>query len=320
MEFAHIYELHKLLNGRRYPVPLVDILQRLECSKSTFHRIREVMVDYLGAPIVNQRGRGYFYDLEPGEHFELPGLWFSGKEIVSLALLQQLSETLQPEVVKSLLQPVSDRLDRLLAKQNITGYDWQNRIKVAAQWQRICEPEFFINISHALLQRQQLTIDYWQWQSDMIEKRAISPQRLIYYRDNWYLDAWCHKREALRTFSLDAIKQTNRINAPAIDIEPQQLDEHVNPGYGIFAGPVKGMAQLKFSKRIAKRISRESWHPQQSTEWTSENELLLTIPYSDTRELLRDILHYGSDVEVIAPETLRQEVIHEVENTLKKYF
>ena len=59
MDFAHIYELHKLLSERRQPLPLDTILQKLECSKSTFHRIREQMVDYLGAPIINRRGRGY---------------------------------------------------------------------------------------------------------------------------------------------------------------------------------------------------------------------------------------------------------------------
>jgi len=31
---------------------------------------------------------------------------------------------------------------------------------------------------------------------------------LTHYRDNWYLDAWCHAKKALRTFSLDNIQKT----------------------------------------------------------------------------------------------------------------
>jgi predicted DNA-binding transcriptional regulator YafY len=36
-------------------------------------------------------------------------------------------------------------------------------------------------------------------------EREVSPQRLVHYRDNWYLDAWCHLREDVRSFSIDAI-------------------------------------------------------------------------------------------------------------------
>ncbi|WP_430009764.1 helix-turn-helix transcriptional regulator [Methylophaga lonarensis] len=319
MDFAHIYELHKLLSERRYPLPLDEILQKLECSKSTFHRIREQMVDYLGAPIINQRGRGYHYDLKSDETYELPGLWFSAKEVVSLALLEQLSETLQPEVVKQLLHPVSERLHQLLAKQHIHQHDWKQRIKVATQWQRLCEPDHFINVSHALLTRHQLEIDYWQWQTDSTETRIISPQRLVYYRDNWYLDAWCHKREALRTFSVDAIHQSKKTPEIAKDIDPEQLNAHVMPGYGIFAGDVTGIAELKFSKAISKRTSRESWHPDQQTNWTEQGEYLLSVPYSDPRELIRDILRFGSNIEVIKPESLREEIKNELQKTLKKY-
>ncbi|AFI85404.1 helix-turn-helix transcriptional regulator [Methylophaga nitratireducenticrescens] len=320
MDFERIYALHKFFSNRRYPVPLNDILNEFEFSKNTFNIARNYLCDVLGAPLKNRKGEGYFYDLKSGETYELPGLWFSAKEIVSLALLEQLSETLQPEVVKQLLHPVSKRLHQLLAKQHISQHDWQHRIKVATQWQRLCEPDHFINVSHALLTRQQLEIDYWQWQTDSTETRIISPQRLVYYRDNWYLDAWCHKRQALRTFSVDAICRSKQIANTAEDIDSEQLNAHVTPGYGIFAGQVQGIAQLKFSKAISKRVSRENWHPDQQSHWTDLGEYQLSVPYSDTRELTRDILRFGSDIEVLSPESLREQVKQELEKTLKKYF
>jgi len=292
---------------------------RATFSKNTFNIARNYLCDVLGAPLKNRKGQGYYYDLKSGETYELPGLWFSAKEIISLALLEQLSETLQPQVVKQLLHPISERLHHLLSKQQVSQHDWQHRIKVVSQWQRICEPEHFINVAHALLKRQQLEIDYWQWQTDTTESRIISPQRLVYYRDNWYLDAWCHKRQALRIFSIDAIQQTNTIAETATDIDSEQLNAHVMPGYGIFAGQVQGNAQLKFSKAISTRSSRESWHPDQQSDWTEQGEYLLSVPYSDNRELIRDIMRFGSDIEVLAPETLRGAIKAELEKTLKKY-
>jgi len=319
MNLSHIYELHKFLLNHRYPVQLNDILEELEYSKSTFHRVCRDMRDYMGAPIKNRKGEGYFYDLAANEQYELPGLWFSSKELISLSLLEQLSESFQPDVVKQLLTPVHERLDQLLHQQNITESDWQSRIKIISQWQRPCEPKHFSETAYALLHRQQLEIDYWQWQTDDTQQRIISPQRLVYYRDNWYLDAWCHRRQALRTFSVDAIRQANLKAEPAIDIDINELNNHVMPGYGIFSGDVIAHAKLQFSKHISTRVSRENWHPQQTFSWTEQDEYVLTIPYSDPRELIRDILRYGNDIEVIAPEDLRQAIKSELGKTLEKY-
>lgn len=319
MEFSKIYQLHKFLANRRYPARLEDILAQLEWSESTFFRVRQYMVDFLGAPIINQRGQGYHYDLKADEHYELPGLWFTSREIIALGVLEQLSESFQPDVVKPLLEPVAERLSQLLKKQNLPDSYWSSRIKVVSQWQRFCEPEFFSHIAQALLERRRIVIDYWDWQRDQTQQRTISPQRLVYYRDNWYLDAWCHLRDAHRIFAVDAIRQVERTDEPVKEVPPSELDKHVKGGYGIFAGKSQNWAQLKFSSQIARRTSRELWHPQQKRIWTDDGELLLSIPYSDHRELLRDILHYGSDVEVLEPASLRQIVHQEIEEMLKKY-
>lgn len=51
-----------------------------------------------------------------------------------------------------------------------------------------------------------MRIRYHSRSKDERTERVVSPQRLIYYRDNWYLDAWDHLREALRSFSIDRIR------------------------------------------------------------------------------------------------------------------
>ena len=59
MEIAHIIELDRILKNRRTPIPLEEILDQLECSKSTFQRIQINMKDFLGAPIKNIKNQGY---------------------------------------------------------------------------------------------------------------------------------------------------------------------------------------------------------------------------------------------------------------------
>ena len=130
MEIVHIIELDRILKGRRTPIPLEDILERLECSKSTFQRIQLNMKDFLGAPIKNIKNQGYYYDLAEGENFELPGLWFSPQEVIALSLFEQLSESFQPVVIKKILDPLHKRLEKLLEEQKISPQNWQTRIKI----------------------------------------------------------------------------------------------------------------------------------------------------------------------------------------------
>jgi predicted DNA-binding transcriptional regulator YafY len=71
-------------------------------------------------------------------------------------------------------------------------------------------------------------------------KRDISPLRLIHYRDNWYLDAWCHQAKALRRFSLDRISAARPMREVARDYDLEELAAHTDNSYGIISGgPIK---------------------------------------------------------------------------------
>jgi predicted DNA-binding transcriptional regulator YafY len=58
----------------------------------------------------------------------------------------------------------------------------------------------------------------------------------------------------------------------------------------------------------ARWVAAESWHSEQKSSTDGEGRYILELPYSDDRELLRDILRYGADVEVMGPEALRTKV------------
>ncbi|MDP7660069.1 MAG: WYL domain-containing protein, partial [Gammaproteobacteria bacterium] len=139
-------------------------------------------------------------------------------------------------------------------------------------------------------------------------ERQISPQRLVYYRDNWYLDAWCHVRKGLRTFSVDVINDATVLPRRAREISDKTLDETLGAGFGIFSGKKTQSAVLRFSPLRARWVSRETWHSAQEGHFELDGAYLLTVPYSDPRELVMDILKYGADVEVLAPASLRKMV------------
>ena len=139
-------------------------------------------------------------------------------------------------------------------------------------------------------------------------ERDVSPQRLVYYRDNWYLDAYCHLRDDLRSFSLDAIEAIELLDKPALNVPEKALADYFEQSYGIFNGPSRQVARLRFTAFRARWVARERWHPDQVSAVTSDGAYLLDVPYGEDWELLQDILKQGPDVEVIAPISLREKV------------
>jgi hypothetical protein len=61
-KFDRIFQLHNILSSRRTPIPLEDLMARLECSKSTLHRAIATLKDRLNAPVVfDANAGGYKY-------------------------------------------------------------------------------------------------------------------------------------------------------------------------------------------------------------------------------------------------------------------
>ena len=154
---------------------------------------------------------------------------------------------------------------------------------------------------------------------DRETERVISPQRLVHYRDNWYVDAWCHLRKDLRSFAVDAIRAAEPLDERAKEIPKAELDDYLKGGYGIFAGKKVAWAKLKFSPLAARWVATQNWHSKQKGELEKDGSYCLSLPYSDDRELVMDILKYGPDVEVLEPEALRKRVAGQLGAAAKLY-
>jgi len=148
----------------------------------------------------------------------------------------------------------------------------------------------------------------------------VSPLRLVHYRGNWYLDAWCHLRNDLRNFSLDAIREARLLDTTAKEVPDAELNALFAPSYGLFSGGPILWARLLFTPERARWVAYEQWHPEQKGEWQGDGSYLLRIPYADHRELIMDILKHGAHCEVLGPPGLRRAVGDEVKKMGQKYF
>ncbi|MAF84137.1 MAG: transcriptional regulator [Chromatiales bacterium] len=315
------YKIQRLLTQRR-SVPRDAFIEALEVSRATFKRDLEYLRDRMQMPIVwNRELGGYQLDSNAATAhlFQLPGLWFSSEEIHALLTMEHLLEKLQPGLLGPQLRPLRQLIRKTLESGDFSASEVNRRIRILQIGVRPGEGATFQAISSALLSRSRLGMRHYRRSRDEDLEREISPQRLVYYRDNWYLDAWCHLRKGLRTFSVDVINDATVLPKRAREITDKTLDETLGAGFGIFSGKKTQSAVLRFSPVRTRWVSRETWHSSQEGHFELDGAYLLTVPYSDPRELVMDILKYGADVEVLAPASLRKMVSEQLRGASELY-
>lgn len=285
--------------------------EELEVSEATLKRDFAFLQDRLGCPLEWDRTkRGWVIrdELAAGGRFELPGVWFDSSEVVALLTMLHLVEGVQPGLLEDHVAPLKLRLRSMLAEGTMSARPIENKIRLIHFAPRKVEPKHFQQVASGLLEGKRLHLEYWNRDRKESTKRIISPQQLVHYRENWFLDAWCHSRNALRSFSLDAIQSVRVLNESSIEISSKEMEDHFRSGYGIFAGPATKRAQLKFTPERAQWISKETWHHNQTNAYAEDGSYLLEVPYSNDQELIMDLLRHSPEVEVVAPPELRQKL------------
>lgn len=322
-----LYQIVRMLEDARHPVPLSHFLDTLEISRASFKRDLEYLRDRLGAPIAWQRGKldrpeGYVLDEtddDPAAHYGIRGMWFNPSEIHALLMMQQLAAGMEPGLVAGQVSGLMTRIGLMLGSATDDPEDIRRRIRILHSASRRTTPRAFDTVAQATMKRRRLRLHYFARSRNEESERIVSPQQLLHYRENWYLLAWCHKARELRTFALDAMREATPCPGKVREVGTRTLEKAIGPAFGIFSGTATQRAELRFSPAVAPWIRNEIWHPDQRLRDEADGSVRLSVPYGDPRELLMEILRYGADVEVMAPAALRRATAARLEAALAHY-
>lgn len=309
-----IYKINELLAHGTHR-SREELMNALGVSRATLKRDLAYMRDMLNAPIKwDASQRGYYLDNSQevvGPSYQLPGLWLNQQELLALATLQQLLQSMDSDgVLAQQLKPFMDQVNLRLGHDQREAAELAKRVSVISTTSRRNNQSHIQMIGTALVKRKQLHLVYRARASAMeVSERDISPQRLIHYRTNWYVGAWCHKSDDIRTFSLDAIESCVELEETAISMPEEELAEYYDKSYGIFGGKSRQWAVLRFNAEAARYVEEEVWHQDQRNRWCESGTSSfyeLEVPYTNPEELIMDVLRHGASVEVAGPEALRK--------------
>ncbi len=306
-EILRLYKYKSLLSGRRM-LTAGQLASQLEISRATLKRDLAKLRDQFHLPIRFDRERGGYYLDHDNKVHELPGLWLEREDLATLCALHHLAGQLQPGVAGGKLDAIGSVLTGLMRKHGIEVPSIARYTRILHSQKRRVASTHLDAVNLATITRRRLRITHFHRELGDTSVREVSPQKIILYRDNWYLATWCHMREALRIFAVDAFREVEVLPTPCMDMEPGKVDEALSASYGGFPGKPKGWALLRFTPYRARWVADEIWHPRQVTRNLPDGSLELRIPFSDERELIGDILRFGADVLVLEPQSLKSAV------------
>lgn len=311
LKYERFVWFHGRVRSGRHP-NAGDLAEKFELSQRTAQRDIDFMRDRLGAPLsYDAAKKGYCYT---DGAYELPSRWFSEDNVMALALAVRLASSIPDTGMKKTLCAF---MDRLMGLQDGVPQDCAEGLseKVSVkniEYSRVDEG-IFHEVVDALYRERPIVIAYHSPHTDKKTVRTVLPLHLVHYMGSWHIVAYCDTRKGLRDFALSRIKDINITTESVVlpgDLPP--IKEYTRKHFGIMQGGQTKEVCLRFGPSAAKWMAEQVWHPAQSVGFEPDGSLTMRFPVADFREIKRRILSHGSDVMVVGPKELREEVKKEI--------
>jgi proteasome accessory factor B len=289
-----------------------SLARELEVTTRTIHRDVEFLRDQLHAPIAfDPRKNGYFYS---DSSFRLPYMSVSEGECVALflaeRLLQQYHGTAFASDISRLFRKVVDMLSEPIT---INLQHLNEAISFRQQATPFGDAKRFDQLHRAIDHGRQLEIVYWTASRNETGSRIVEPYHLASIDGDWYLIAFCHRRDDVLMFSPSRIQEMRETGKSFEKPHDFRIDDYLDAGFRKVRGT--GPAQtvrLHFTATAAHYVREKAWHPTQKQHEHSDGSLTLTFRVNHLLEVKRWVLSFGADCDVLAPKELRSIVKTEV--------
>lgn len=304
------------IRQKKYP-NAPKLAEHFTISERTAKRDIQALINSVGAPLeYNTTHRGYRYS---DNSYSLSWTRFSHQEMMAILILRQMLPSNNASPLSSELNAMCAKMFRNLEECGIDQHHLSSCF--SANWNAYIpvDEEVFQRLGEALLTRHKVYFSYQSPAQTQTSTRTVHPHHLQHYNGSWYLLGWCEERRAWRTFQLSRMDKLHLCGA-TFDYQPRATWQHKIAGAcGIFQDGQHQTVKLLFSAQRAPFVQEQHWCDDQQQHLLADGRLQLTFPVADYREIIMKILQHGSEVEVLEPLELRQQVIAEIDKMVKRY-
>jgi hypothetical protein len=181
--------------------------------------------------------------------------------------------------------------------------------------------KFLVTVMQAMLDNTEMELRYRKYMSEEAEVRRIRPYAVKEFAKRWYVVAWSLEASALRVYAMDRILSLQPTGEKFRMPKEFQVDELFDSSYGVYLpeGEEPVLVQLRTTRREAAYLQDLPLHPSQVFLGEEDGFCLFALRVIPNPNLVMELCKHGGRLEVLAPESLREQIREELRNALKMY-
>ena len=298
--------IHQAIQSGQFP-HAPRLAAELEVSSKSIQRDLEFMRDRLGLPLEFNRARNGYHYTEEVSGF--PTLQITEGELFALlvaekALQQYRGTTFEKPLVsafKKMSASLPDTISLHLA-------DWDQTISFRTSAVPILNLEVFDALAKATTNRTQLTLVYRKPGQRETDTRVIDPYHLANINGEWFLFAYDHSRQDIRTFAPARIQSVEPTGKRFLRPQKFSLERRLRNSFGVHSGHGEFEVVIRFDELIADYVREKKWHASQELRELSDGGVELRLRLSSLGEIERWILSWGGNAVPLKPAALVESV------------
>jgi len=298
--------IHQAIQEGKYPTA-ASLASELEVSSKSIHRDLEFMRERLQLPLEWDGSRfGYFYTQEVNA---FPTIQITEGELFALIVAEKaLQQYRGTSFEKPLLSAIRKMEQSLPQTISLNLAEIEQSISFRTRAEPILDLEIFDALAKATAAHQQLEVAYRKPGLKQSQQRLIDPYHLANINGEWFLFAYDHLRQDIRTFvpaRIKSIRTTGKIIS-----RPQSfsLEQRLRNSFGVHSGQDKHEVVLRFNKQVAAYIREKKWHDSQRLRELRNGGVELRMKLSSLGEVERWVLSWGGNAVVLQPRELAESV------------
>lgn len=214
-------------------------------------------------------------------------------------------------------------IDKIVDRVNISSNPQEKDISTFVQFETalsIKGNEYLAPLLQAIRQKKIVQFEYESFQSAKKKARRVVPLLLKEYRNRWYVITFDCIKEALITYALERIE--NLEESPEVFYQKIDFsaDKFFKNAIGITANDSDPEnIVFKADNVAAKYIISQPFHASQEIVKEGKNKTTFSMTVIVSEELIRSILSYGGEIELVEPENLRNTIIRRLREMCENY-
>jgi proteasome accessory factor B len=308
-------QIHQAIQAGGYP-NATTLARQLEVCTKSIQRDLDFMRDRLELPIQYDGRRFGFFYTEPVEAF--PALQITEGELFALVVaeraLQQYRGTNFERPLLSALRKMEQSLPETIS---LSLTDVEQTISFRTSAEPILDLAIFDALAKATTARRQLELRYRKPGQRQAELRVVDPYHLANINGEWFLFAFDHLRQDLRTFVPSRIQAVRPTGKRFERRGKFSLEERLRGSFGVLSGRGKFDVVIRFHEHVADYVREKKWHESQRLRDLSGGGVELCLKLSSLAEIGRWVLSWGGDAVVVRPAELARLVREAAQRVLR---